>query len=90
MLVLLELGERGLEQTGQRLLRLVASGASVSRDLAGGLGGVGAADLRRQLRVGGVALGLTYLAAAAVDLAAWLPSRLARANVLRAPMRAPT
>ena len=57
MLVLLELGERGLEAAGQRLLRLVASGAGVSRDLAGGLGGVGAADLRRQLRVGGVALG---------------------------------
>ena len=56
MLVLLELGERGLEQAGQRLLRLAVSSARVSRDLAGGLGGVGAADLRRQLRVGGVAL----------------------------------
>ena len=57
MLVLLELGEGGLEAAGQRLLRLAGSGASLRRDLAGGLGGVGAADLRRQLRVGGVALG---------------------------------
>ena len=69
MLVLLELGERGLEQAGQRLLRL--SGASLRRDLAGGLGGV-------QLGAdGGLAGGLAGL----TDLANAQAAQMTQANM---------